>query len=103
MVKSKAGIAYKISKKFKIAYAKSYSMKFHALNPGYVLQKSENWYNKKKDAKISKSICYSKNANPVPKKIKLLNYLRATYSNDPQQKQQQSRDSYQKKSEPPNK
>ena len=33
-VKSKARIAYKISKKYKLGY----SHKFHALNPGYILQ-----------------------------------------------------------------
>ena len=41
-VKSKARIAYKISKKYKLGY----SHKFHALNPGYILQKCKNWYHK---------------------------------------------------------
>ena len=60
-VKSKARIAYKISNKYKIASAKAYSKLFHALNPGYTLQKWKNWYNKNKDSKILKSACYSRN------------------------------------------
>ena len=55
-VKSKARIAYKISKKYKLAY----SRKFHALNPSYVLQKCKNWYNINKETKTRKSIDYLK-------------------------------------------
>ena len=51
-VKSKARIAYKISKKYKPAYSK----RFHALNPGYILQKCNNWYNSNKESKVKKSI-----------------------------------------------
>ena len=54
-VKSKARIAYKISKKYKLAY----SRQIHALNPGYILQKCKNWYNKN-NSKILKLTCYSK-------------------------------------------
>ena len=42
MVKSKARIAYKISRKYKLASAKAYSKQFHALNPGYIIQKCKN-------------------------------------------------------------
>ena len=30
------------------------------MNPGYILQKCKNWYNRNKGAKIIKSACYSK-------------------------------------------
>uniref|UniRef100_A0A1X7V7G4 Uncharacterized protein n=1 Tax=Amphimedon queenslandica TaxID=400682 RepID=A0A1X7V7G4_AMPQE len=42
-VKSKARITYKISNKYKIASAMASSKQFHALNPGYILQKCKNW------------------------------------------------------------
>ena len=79
-VKSKARIAYKISKKYKIALAKAYSKHFHALNPGYILQKCKNWYNRNKNAKIVKSTYYSK-------KI---------YGDNPDYKKEASREHYQK-------
>ena len=77
-VKNKARIAYKISKKYKIASAKAYSKMFHALNPGYILQKCKNWYNKNKDSKVKKSIDYSKKCyinNPAPKRSMALEYI----------------------------
>ena len=40
------------------------------------------------------------NANPVAKKIKSLNFSRATYSNDPQAQEQKSRDRYEKNPNP---
>ena len=67
-VKSKARIAYKISKKYKLAYSKKYS----ALNPSYVIQKFKNWYNKNKNIKIKKSSEYSQkiySLNPLNKKM----------------------------------
>ena len=81
-VKSKARIAYKISKKYKLGYSK----KFHALNPGYILQKCKNWYNRNKDSKVKKSIDYSKkcyNKNPAPKRSKALEYSQKLYSQNP--------------------
>ena len=98
-VKSKARIAYKISKKYKIASAKAYSKQFHALNPGYILQKCKNWYNKNKDSKILKSACYSKanyRINPDHKK----EASRDRYQNNPQPKKEASRDHYQKNPNP---
>ena len=86
-VKSKARIAYKISKKYKIASAKAYSKQFHALKPSYILQKCKNWYNKNKDCKILKSTCYSKEnygINPDPKK----EVSRKYYQNNPQPKKE---------------
>ena len=83
-VKSKARIAYKISKKYKIASAKAYSKQFHALNPVYILQKCKNCYNKNKDSKILKSTCYSKE----------------NYRNNPGHKTEASRDLYQKNPNP---
>ena len=84
--KNKARIAYKISKKYKIASAKAYSKKFHALNPGYILQKCKSWYNRNKDSKVKKSIDYSKkcyNKNPAPKRSKALEYSQKLYSENP--------------------
>ena len=106
-VKSKARIAYKISKKYKLGY----SHKFHALNPGYILCK--NWYHKNKDSKILKSTCYSKTnyrinpdhkkeasrkhyQNPQPKK----EASRDHYQNNPQPKKEASRNHYQKNPNP---
>ena len=68
-VKSKARIAYTISRK--LASAKAYSKQFHALNPGYIIQKCKNWYLKNKDTKIIQSLEYSRKAyskNPLNKK-----------------------------------
>ena len=82
-VKNKAKIAYKISKKYKIASAKAYSKMFHALNP---LQKCNNWYNRNKDSKVKKSIDYSKKCyikNPAPKRSKALEYSQKLYSQNP--------------------
>ena len=94
-VKSKARIAYKISKKYKLGY----SHKFHALNPGYILQKCKNWYHKNKDSKILKSTCYSKtNYRINPDHIKEAS--RKHYQNNPQPKKDASRDHYQNNPQP---
>uniref|UniRef100_A0A1X7VC93 Uncharacterized protein n=1 Tax=Amphimedon queenslandica TaxID=400682 RepID=A0A1X7VC93_AMPQE len=98
-VKSKARIANKISNKYKIASAKAYSKQFHALNPGYILQKCKNWYNKNKDSKILKSTCYSKTnyfINPDHKK----EASRKHYQKNPQPKKEASRDQYHKNPQP---
>ena len=68
--------SYKISKKYKLGY----SHKFHALNPGYILQKCKNWYHK---SKILKSICYSKTnyrINPDHKKKPLENIIKIIHN-----------------------
>ena len=93
-VKSKARIAYKISKKYKLAYSK----RFHALNPGYILQKCKIWYNRNKDSKVKKSIDYSKkcyNKNPAPKRSKALEYSQKLYSQNPLIKKIMSKKRYQ--------
>uniref|UniRef100_A0A1X7VHS0 Uncharacterized protein n=1 Tax=Amphimedon queenslandica TaxID=400682 RepID=A0A1X7VHS0_AMPQE len=113
-VKSNARIAYKISKKYKIASGKASTKQFHALNPSYILQKCKNWYSKNKDSKILKSTCYSKtnyrsnpdykkeaardqyHKNPQPKK----EASRDQYHNNPQPKKEASRDQYHKNSQP---
>ena len=94
-VKSKARIAYKISKKYKLGYSK----KFHALNPDYILQKCKNWYYRNKDNKVRKSIDYSKNCynvNPAPKRLKSLKYSQKIYSQNPLNKRMMSKIGYQK-------
>uniref|UniRef100_A0A1X7U5C3 Uncharacterized protein n=1 Tax=Amphimedon queenslandica TaxID=400682 RepID=A0A1X7U5C3_AMPQE len=67
-VKSRARIAYNISRKYKLAY----SNQFHALNSGYILQKCKNWYNKNKIIKFTISLQYSQklySQNPFNKKM----------------------------------
>uniref|UniRef100_A0A1X7UBK4 Uncharacterized protein n=1 Tax=Amphimedon queenslandica TaxID=400682 RepID=A0A1X7UBK4_AMPQE len=67
---------------------------FHALNPGYILQKCKNWYNKNKDSKILKSTYYSKTnifINPDHKE----EASRKHYQKNPQPKKEASRDQYQ--------
>ena len=90
-VKSKARIAYKICRKYKIASAKIYSKQYHALNPGYILQKCKNRYNSNKGAKIINSTCYSEKSygdNPDYKK----EASRKHYQKNPQPKKDASRD-----------
>ena len=94
-VKSKARIAYKISKKYKLAYSKY----FHTLNPGYILQKCKNWYNKNKDSKILKSTCYSRKNytfNPSLKK----EASRKQYQRNPHPQNSKSKERYQQNSVP---
>ena len=94
-VKSKATIPYKISKKYKLAYSKY----FHTLNPGYILQKCKNWYNKNKDSKILKSTCYSRKNytfNPSLKK----EASRKQYQRNPHPQNSKSKERYQQNSVP---
>uniref|UniRef100_A0A1X7UZ55 Uncharacterized protein n=1 Tax=Amphimedon queenslandica TaxID=400682 RepID=A0A1X7UZ55_AMPQE len=98
-VKSKARIAYKISKKYKIASAKAYSKQFHALNPSYILQKCKNWYSKNKDSKILRSTCYSK-TNYRSNRDHKKEASREQYHKNPQPKKEASRDEYHKNSQP---
>uniref|UniRef100_A0A1X7VJK0 Uncharacterized protein n=1 Tax=Amphimedon queenslandica TaxID=400682 RepID=A0A1X7VJK0_AMPQE len=93
-VKSKAGVAYKISKKYKLQYSK----KFHALNPCFILQKRKNWFCKNKDSKILKLTCYFKTnyrSNPDHKKE-----ASDQYHKNPQQLKEASRDQNHKNPQP---
>uniref|UniRef100_A0A1X7VUZ5 Uncharacterized protein n=1 Tax=Amphimedon queenslandica TaxID=400682 RepID=A0A1X7VUZ5_AMPQE len=94
-VKSKARIAYKICKKYKLAY----SMKFHVLNPGYILQKCKNWYNQNKNRNILKSTCYSKKnytLNPDFKK----EASRERYQRNPNLQKRKSKERYEQTPDP---
>ena len=69
-------------------------MKFHALNPSYVLQKCKNWYNINKETKTRKSIDYSKkhyNLNPVLKRLQSLTKERYEQNPGPQKQKSLSR------------